>query len=436
MRSKDVTIVVIGAGSSFGRGILADIMGAPELRELRCRAILVDTNPEALDRMYRFGVLLRDRCDAKVTLEQTPDREQALRDADYVLTSVAIRRYPLWEQDFRVPLAYGFRHVLGENGGPGALFHALRNFELMLPIARDMERLCPDALLLNFTNPESRIIMAVTRLTKVRAVGLCHGAMACLQGVAKILCRSLDELAVVTGGLNHFFWLTKVTDKKTGEDLYPRLRDRVLHDPECPAAPPLVRKMVGIFGYYTYPSDDHIGEYLSFAHEFTGVKWGYGQESRPVPLHDPPAATHLLDDYVSGRRPLDEAATRKSGELAIPIVLDIECDRCRWEWAVNVPNIAGYVANLDREAIVEVPAMVDREGVHPQSIGALPDALAAFSARQVSIQKLLVEAYAQRSRNLLLQALLLDPVVDSVERAERMLDDMLELQKDYLPVFT
>src|SRR5574340_254707 len=116
-------------------------------------------------------------------IRSVDDRREALAGASYVITSVAIKRYPLWEQDFRIPLAYGFKHALGENGGPGALFHALRNSELMIPICRDIEKLCPEALLLNFTNPESRIIRAVADLTKVRAVGLCHGAGGSIGGV-------------------------------------------------------------------------------------------------------------------------------------------------------------------------------------------------------------------------------------------------------------
>jgi alpha-galactosidase len=126
---------------------------------------------------------------------------------------------------------------------------------------------------------------------------------------------------------------------------------------------------------------------------------------------------------------------RKTEELAIPIILDIELDRGRWEPAVNVPNDGYYVENLERDSIVEVPARVDGNGIHPERIGPLPEAIAAFCRTQVSIQKILVEAYAKRSKNLLLQALLLDPVVDSVQRAERMLDEMLELQKDFLPSF-
>ncbi len=435
MTKKRVKIVAIGIGSEFGRGILADVLSSPEFSEMECTLVLVDINAATLERMFQFGQLLKRHFGSKVALEKTVDRTQALPGADYVITAVAINRYPLWEQDFRVPLAYGFRHVLGENGGPGAAFHAMRNYELVIPITRDVERLCPQAVLLNFTNPESRIIMAVSKMTRVKAIGLCHGTMGARDGVSTILERPLEELDIISGGLNHFFWITRIADKKTGADLYPKLRDRVLHDPACPKAPPLVRKMVEIFGLYTYPSDDHIGEYLSFAYEFTGLKWHRGWEGRPVPRGPEPAYEVPLEAYVSGRRPLDDEATRRSSELAIPIILGIELDRKSWECAVNVPNDRGYVENIDRDGVVEVPAIMDKGGVHPQQVGALPEALAAFCNRQVAIQKLLVEAYAQRSRNLLLQCLLLDPVVDSIDRAEKMMDDMLVLQKDYLPEF-
>ncbi|MCC6446909.1 MAG: alpha-glucosidase/alpha-galactosidase [Armatimonadetes bacterium] len=433
--SKPLKIAAIGVGSeSFGRGILADALGSPEIGEFDCTLVLVDIAESALDRMFRLAERLKAHHGSPVRLEKTADRCRALEGADYVVTSVAVQRYPLWEQDFRVPLAYGFRHALGENGGPGALFHSMRSFELVLPICRDMERLCPDALLLNYTNPESRVVKAIYAATKIEAVGLCHGVMGGMDGVCRILERPEEALDMVAGGLNHFFWFTKIADRRTGEDLYPALRRRIQEDPDCPAAPPLVRKMVEVFGCYTYPSDDHIGEYLSFASGFTGLKWHYGQEYRRVPRAAPAPGQSRLEPYISGEKPISEIAGR-SGELAIPIALDIELNRKSWRPAVNVPNTGLYVENLPAEAVVEVPAVVDGAGIHPQSVGPLPEALAAFCRTQVSLQTLLVEGYLKRSRRLLLQALLLDPVVDDVARAERMLDDMLDLQQEYLPKF-
>lgn len=428
-------IVAIGVGSGFGRGTLADVLGSPEFSDLDCTLVLVDTNEEALERMHRLALLLKEYFGSRVRLERTTDRRDALRGAGYVITSVAIKRYPLWEQDFRIPMAFGFKQALGENGGPGAMFHALRNFELMMPIARDMEELCPDALLLNYTNPEARIIMAISKLTRLRSVGLCHGVMGARDGISLILDRPLEELDITAGGINHFFWVMKIADAKTGEDLYPALRKRILEDPSCPAAPPLIKKMVELFGCYTYPSDDHIGEYLSFGAEFTGLLWHYGIEARPVPRTTPGPTAGRWEEYASGARPIDESAARPSGELAASIILDIELDRGEWRPAVNVPNTQRYIENLPEDAVVEVAAVVDKGGVHPQPIGKLPEALAEYCRRQVTIQKLLVEAYAQRSRNLLLQTLLLDPVVDNVAGAERMLDHMLTVQGEYLPEF-
>jgi alpha-galactosidase len=423
-------VVLIGAGSaSFGRGTLADIMSCPDLSKHDCTVILVDIDETALDKMAGLAELIREHYKSPVRIEKTTDRTEALPDADYVIISVTQKRYELWEQDFRVPLAYGFRNVLGENGGPGALFHAMRNYGIVLPICRDIEKLCPDALVLNFTNPESRILMAMTHLTEVNAVGLCHGVLEARRAAARLLERDLDDLNIVTGGLNHFFWLLKVEDAQTGEDLRPILRQRAME-----VCPPLVQKMVEIFDLFTYPSDDHIGEYVSFAHEFTGLLWHYGQETKQVPKKES-APEDWRDEYLSARRPVDENLVRPGGEIAVDIIADILEDKGKWEPSVNVLNTGGYVENLPANAVVEVPAIVDAAGIHPEQVGELPEALAAFCRTQISIQLLLIEAYRQRSKKLLLQALLLDPVVDSVSRAEEMLDHMLELQKDYLPEF-
>jgi alpha-galactosidase len=436
MQKKPLKIVAIGAGSGFGRGTVVDLMSSPEANELDCTLALVDTDPVKLKRMHKFGLLVKEHFGCSARLEMTGDRREAFHGANYVITSVAIKRYPLWEQDFRVPLAYGFKHVLGENGGPGAVFHALRNFELMIPICRDMETLCPDALLLNYTNPESRIIRAVSDLTKIKSLGLCHGVFSALGGASRILGKPAEEIDFLSGGLNHFYWVLRLADKQTGEDLYPRLRERALSDPDCPNMPPLVKKMVEVFGLYTYPSDDHIGEYLSFAYEFTGLAWHYGLESRKVPLQDQAPGPDRLEPYASGEKPLDDAVLGRSGELAVPIILANALDRSFRAEAVNVPNAEAYVTGLPADTVVEVPAIVDGKGIHPEKLPPIPDALLAFCHTQALIQKLVVAAYGERSRNLLLQALLLDPIVDSAKNAEKMLDYMLELQRDYLPAFT
>ena len=434
---EKVKVVHIGIGSaSFGRKMLADLLGRPIMSDLSLHLVLVDTNPRNLDIMTRLARRLKAHLNSSAIVEATGERTQALPGADYVITSVARRRRDLWEQDYRVPFAYGFKGITGENGGPGAAFHALRAFHLILPVCRDIEQLCPDALVLNFSNPESRVLMAMNYLTNLRAVGLCHGQLEARASVAEILDRPLEELDIVGAGMNHFFWFVRIADKRTGEDLQPEVKRRIEADPSlCPA---LAREMLRIYGLFTFPSDTHIGEYLPFAHEFYGMKW-FGRESIPVHAVEPEVnirdrvPIERMAAYASGERPLDSEATSPSEELTVPIIAAMSHKQEAWVPAVNVLNTEGSIGNVDRKAIVEVPAMVDGDGVHPVQTGDLPEALAAMVNTQVSIQKLLVEAYRRKSRNLLLQALLLDPVVDSVRRAERLIDDMFELQSDFLP---
>jgi alpha-galactosidase len=426
-------IVIIGAGSaSFGRGMIVDLLRSEELNGRDLSMWLVDIDAAALEKMAGFAALVKEHIGSDLQIEATSDRAEALPDASYVLTAVSTHRYELWEQDFRVPLSHGFRHPLGENGGPGAVFHALRSLKLVMPICRDIEHLCPGALLLNFTNPEARVLDAITHLTQVKAAGLCHGVFSAISFISAYAGIAVEQLEVTSAGINHFYYVLKAVDHRTGEDVLPELLERLRKDDSFP--PSVWKKLIDIFGWLTYKSDDHIGEYLAYGAEFAGVQWPYGLESRavgkpqPGPGFDP-------SPYLAGA-PLDEHALRRSGEIAAPVICSIELDRRARYDAANVLNSEGYIENLPREAVVEVPAYCDAAGIHPIAVGPLPEAPAAYMRTQISIQRLVTEAYRTRSRNLLLQALLLDPVVDSIGEAEALLDEMLELQAAFLPEFT
>jgi alpha-galactosidase len=309
----------------------------------------------------------------------------------------------------------------------------MRSFELMIPICRDMERLCPDAWLFNFTNPEARVLHAVSHLTKVKAAGFCHGVFTALDFISRYLNRPLDGLEIHSAGINHFYCILKVQDRETGEDLRPYLVRKVIEDP---TVAPLFRKIAEVFDVFTFPSDDHIGEYLSFGSEFMGVKWHYGSESRNVPLREQKPTGPSLEDYASGKAPLDAEILTTTEELTVPAIIDMELDRKSFRPAVNVLNTKRYIENLPSDGAVEVPATIDREGIHPIHVGAIPEPFAELMRRQIAINELATEAYRTKSKKVLLQALLLDPVVASVTAAERLLDDMLELQKDFLPTFS
>lgn len=428
-------IVIIGAGSHcFGLGTVVDVLRAPALRGRNLELALVDVDGSALGLVQAAALRLREHLGADLRLTATTDRRQALPGADFVVVSVARRRWELWEQDFRVPLAHGFRQVLGENGGPGALFHTLRSFELILPICRDVEALCPQAIMLNFTNPEARVLHAICHLTRVRAAGLCHGVVSAIRRLSEYLDQPAESFEVTSAGMNHFYCILRVTDRATGADLLPRALAAAAADTR-PESSPLFRHFARVFDVFTFPSEDHIGEYLSFGAEFQGTQWHYGIERRRLGQTEP-APANLLAEYAAGRLAVDDPRiVRASGEVAIPLIRDVVTNAGTRHDAMNVLNTAGYIENLPRDGVVEVPGTADAAGLHPIAVGPIPEVFAAFMRPQYTIHALLTEAYRTRSRKLLLQALLLDPVVNSLTQAEAMLDEMLALQAEFLPTF-
>lgn len=256
---KKLKIVVIGAEStSFGRGTIADLLASEELREFDLMISLVDIDKAAVDRMYQFANLLKKHYGSKAKIEATTNRKEALAGANYVIISVAQKRWQLWQKDFYIPLAYGFRYIFGENGGPGAAFHTLRSLHLAIPIAEDMEKLCLDALLINLTNPKSRVCLGINRLTSIRSVGLCHGAFETWDKISQILEKPKEDTDLTIGGINHFHWALQIRNYSDGKDLYPEFHQRIKQSDYGLDA--LTRRMYELFGYLTYPAPSHPGE--------------------------------------------------------------------------------------------------------------------------------------------------------------------------------
>ncbi len=424
---RKTKVVIIGAGSaSFGPGLLCDAF--------HCRAlegsplVLVDTDAEALETMANLARQMNERSAVKLKIEHTTNRREALPDAEFVITCVAIRRNELWKLDWEIGRKYGIRQVLGENGGPGGLSHSLRNIPVILDICGDMERLCPDALLINFTNPESRVCMAVDRYSRIECVGLCHGFFMSIDSISRITGIDAREIDGKAAGLNHFTWFTELWRKSTGEDLYPLLQKKAL---TCdPKFLPLSLELLDKFGLFPSPSDDHIGEYLPYAWEKCGLH-GYDFDQADRERRE---LWKIVTEIARGEMPVDSLLARPSGEIAFDIIRAILTNSNELMPAVNIPN-EGCITNLPREAIVEVPALANASGICGLSIGELPKAIAALCEHQVRVQELVVEAAATGSRELALQALLIDPVVHSLEAARKTLDELLWAHAPYLPQF-
>lgn len=455
---RKIKFALIGAGSvSFGPATTADILLSKKFEAVDSIEIyLMDISQEALDISHKYCVELARALGKNPVINASTDLRAAVDGADFVVTAIEVERYHYWSQDFHIPRRYGFRQVYGENGGPGGMFHFLRNVGPMVEIARAMEKGCPDAWLLNYTNPEAKLVEAIAKLTSVKVVGLCHGEQMGVDQLSMFLQIPKEDLDTEAGGLNHFGWFTKVRRKSTGEDLYPLLREKekqidwMAHWDEYA----LSRLMFRTYGLWPHPGTNHIGEYIAWSDELlasTKIQYFYDPaESDPWktgktpefiysfssdPTSRPlfPEVTSDADDPVYAQAfSLNGRIPSGSSEYGIPIAEAIAFDIPTPIGAVNVLN-RGYIPNALDMMAVEVPATVDGKGVHPHTIPALPTAVAMMVSQQGSIHRLLIDAYVEKSRRKLLQAMLADPTISNYNNAVALINEMCEVQSGILP---
>jgi alpha-galactosidase len=346
---KTTKIVFIGAGSmSFGVPMFRDLFSSKELAGSTLS--LVDIDEQNLNRMYDLAVNMNEFTGANIKIEKTTNRREVLPGAEFVVNSIAIERCELWKKDFLIPKKYGIKHCLGENGGPGGLFFTMRTIPLIIEIVRDMEELCPDAYFINFSNPESRIILALGKYSKIRSMGLCHGVFMGHSQVARIMGINRDEVEVLAAGLNHFQWLLEIREKATGKDLYPLLREK--NKTYSPRAEPFSRKMFEAFGLYPSCSDDHIGEYLAYGWEAgeEGYNFNWDEQGRERLKAD-------IAKKTSGMEPMGDWLTH-SPERSIHVVTGILHNKKMMIESGIIYN-KGAITNLPADAAVEVPVMLE-----------------------------------------------------------------------------
>ncbi|MCD6405328.1 MAG: alpha-glucosidase/alpha-galactosidase [Planctomycetes bacterium] len=445
MERKPV-LVAIGAGSiTFTPKLLRDMLCFAGLGGSTLR--LVDIDGERLGIMAALAERLTAGMDEPWTIESFTDRKKALPGADYVIISVDVNRVETWASDWRIPVELGIRQVTGELGGPGGLFHSLRQIPIHLEIAHDIAALCPAAIVMVESNPLNRICLAMERYSDCGEVlGLCHGVEIAQNRLGRVLDLATEDFLATAAGVNHFTWILDLRHRETGEDLYPALKTALkTYDPDFW---PLSRKLFDIFGYMPSPGDDHIGEYLPYAWELVGLE-GPGMDERGKNVEE---SWERYREIALGDKEIKEFRGTGAGvhveerveffftprnwtdTLAFPIMNAIETRTFHRMPAVNMVN-RGAINNLPADAFVECPAAVDASGCRLLAMGNLPKPLAALCRRDVDAAELTVEAAVTGDRNLVLQAMLLDPVVDSVRNAEKVLDAMLEANAKYLPQF-
>ena len=422
-----VKIVLVGAGSSvFGYNSVLDAVNIKALQG--SELTLHDIDETRLNAMKGLADKMNDETGANLSITHTVDQEEALRDADYVLMSIEVDRMRRWRLDWEIPFKHGIKQVIGENGGPGGLFHTWRNLPPVLDIAYKMEDVCPNAWLLNYTNPVPRLCLAIDRYTDIKTVGLCHEVEHQLQRLAPLMEIPTALLDAVSNGLNHFSWYKELR-LKDGTDAYPMLAEALR---KAKGFQPLCKAMYRQFGLYPSTDDNHLGEYLAYSWEATpdetrGFNWINRMDEEGQ--HN----WERINRLIEGKEALNVNG-KFSGERAMHIIAGMVQNSNHMELQVNLPN-NGQITNLIQDAIVETPAIINKGGIRPIQVGEMPEGLAALCNIQIMVQSLVVEAGVSGDMKKAKQALLVDPVVNDQEQALAAFDELMKIHSDLLPQF-
>jgi alpha-galactosidase len=456
-------IVVIGAGSAiFGLNTLANLMMSTQLRG--SELALVDINSDSLSLVGQLAERLNKEWQSGMLITSHNHHSTALEGADFVVVSIEVTpREKLWKMDYEIPLKHGVRQPYAENGGPGGFAHAARNIGPLMDIARDMEKLCPDAWMINFSNPMIRMCDAVNRYSKIKVVGLCHQIYMGYAIAGQLLSEELgidsklkfantaatpsqvpirseiarqafERINIVAAGINHFTWVLSIHDRHTGEDLYPIFRER--WDAFDPDFEPLTRRVFEHFGLFPVAGDEHICEYLPWVSDPVTKPW----EKYEIMLYEWDLMAKIRNQgsdgialMGAGKMDIEELKNEDS-EGAVELIQALASGGNHYHLALNLPN-QGYIENLPNKAIVEVPGIANGLGVHGLGIGMLPQGITELCRRELTTGQLCVDAVMQGDRKLAMQSLLLDPVVRDIDVAQHILDDYLYAYRDFLPQF-
>jgi alpha-galactosidase len=430
-RKKNPSIALIGAGSQvFGFSMCTDICQTPALKGADIR--LVDVDARRLKIMEDLFALISRKTGMELKISATTDRGVALSGSDFVIVSVARDRINRWDKDLEISRRYGIVETQGECGGPGGLSLTLRNIPLLLEIAKDVERLAPDAVILNFSNPMTRVCLAINRYTRVRCVGLCHG----LIGVQHLLSKLLNREVLVKGcGINHFNWIFSAAWSDTGEDALKAVEKTCATND----IPKYTRELFDVFGRIVTPDDGHITDFI---HHWRGAAGGlnprYHLKPKNMDAYRKSAVMweQKIADYLSGKSDPLAGVSGLSGEGAIPIITTMSGITASYtEIAANLPN-HGAIENLPDDSVVEVPAQVSPGDIQGVKMGSLPEGIKSLIARQLDIADLAVEAAVEGSYQKALQALAIDPIIPDIQIARSYLDDILQAHRAVLPQFT
>lgn len=433
-------ITFIGAGSvQFTTAVVKDITTFPALDH--AEICLMDINE------YRLGVIrkcverIKADLESDIRISATLSREEALTGADAVIVTVFNGDIDIWRHEIEVPMKYGVNTNIGDTRSVSGIFRALRNIPLMLDICADVKRICPKAFVLNYTNPMAMLCKAMQTYTDVDVTGLCHSVQGTSEMLAKWAGVDPEKMNYTCAGINHLAFFTELRDGET--DLYPILRKKIEQD-EIYRQEKVRNEIFRTFGYYVTESSGHNSEYTPWFRKrpdlilrycsADGANWNPGEYAFSLNLRlDPNRFDNQVRDFMA--KPLEK---KRGKEYAANILNARLGDGTPFMFNANLLN-NGSVKNLPYDACVEIPVVATKDGYERRFDGSLPSSVAPFVSFVAGIENLTVEAWEKRSKQLVYQAVSLDPLcsaVLSLQEVRDMCDELFALNKDYLGDFT
>jgi alpha-galactosidase/6-phospho-beta-glucosidase family protein len=435
---------LIGAGSTvFTPGLLHDLAQSKLSDDFEVH--LFDINHESSEIMAQVGNRIAQLHGSAMVVKAFSDRREALKNTDFVTTTIAVGAAEGWKADLEIPRKYGIHQTVGDSVGPGGVLRALRHVPALVSIAEDIADVAPNAWYINYSNPLTANVRGIHKYTGVNVVGLCHGTMYTRSKLLKDLHIEDVNVETIFAGINHLCWLIDI--KRGSEDLYPILRKAVelhagdVHAPinyEEGVHSPVSADLFKVFGLYPAPGDRHVAEFFGsyLTRQDSGeLHWGLqgGLNMTELYIGEKGDLWDELRGQADGSIPVHKRDNQEAERL-VSIAEALITGKSHVELAVNVPN-NGAISNLPPEAVVEVPAVIGANGVTPLRVGALPKAIATVLTQRAQQQELTVTAAREESRSKAIQALYLDPLVASFEKATGILDDTIAFDPRHLGGF-
>lgn len=417
----------MGAGSTvFAKNVLGDLLLTPAISD--CDIALYDIDGERLEESFVVIAALNNKYnEGKARIEKylgVENRKAALRGANFVVDAVQVGLYdPCTILDFEIPKKYGLRQTIADTLGIGGIFRGLRTIKVLKDFAADMEEVCPDAWFLNYTNPMAIVTGFMQRYTKVKTIGLCHSVQVCSSSLLKKLDMSDVKIgSELIAGINHMGWLLEIKDEN-GKDLYPEIKKRAANKNASEKHNDMVRfDYIEKLGYYCTESSEHNAEYNSF---YIKSKYPELIERFNIPLDEyPRRCVNQINQWQKQKEEIlngGDIKHERSLEYASRIMEAIATNS-PYKIGGNVIN-TGLIDNLPSDACVEVPCLVDGNGIHPTHIGRLPVQCAAMNMTNINPQLLTIEAAATGKKEHIYQAAMLDPHTSS----ELSIDDIIKM---------